>query len=222
MKKNIALKKYSLFLMQQSSAMYLTMHLEKHFKLPVTIKMEQTTVAVLVELNLCKKNLINSSIADSVRVQKAGRSRTIARRDFPILDGQECYIQQFAFTLFADFSKLNKVELTLPGLAQEITIHQFRESAVLKLNLASERDAIRGNTIENRGYLFVYICVCGHMYVILYFDPRIFVFASWSTPSHTSTKHILLVQRSCIIQGNVNATRCTQVLKFTVGLNTVQ
>ena len=93
MKKNIALKKYSLFLMQQSSAMYLTMHLEKHFKLPVTIKMEQTTVAVLVELNLCKKNLINSAIADSVRVLKAGRSRTIARRDFPILDGQECYIQ---------------------------------------------------------------------------------------------------------------------------------
>ncbi len=26
------------------------------------------------------------------------------------------------------------------------------------------------------------------MYVILYFDPCIYVFASWSTPSHTSTK----------------------------------
>ncbi len=26
------------------------------------------------------------------------------------------------------------------------------------------------------------------MYVILYFDPHVFVFASWSIPFHTSTK----------------------------------
>ncbi len=33
--------------------------------------------------------------------------------------------------------------------------------------LASERDTLRGNTIENRGYLFVYIYVCGCTYVVL-------------------------------------------------------
>ncbi len=37
--------------------------------------------------------------------------------------------------------------------------------------LASERDTYRGNAIENRGYEFVYMC--GHMYVILYFDPHV-------------------------------------------------
>ncbi len=73
---------------------------------------------------------------------------------------------------------------------------------MLKLNLASERDTIRGDTIENRGYLFVYIYVCGHMYVILYFDPRVFMFASWSTPSHTSTKHFRFSD-PCIIQRNL-------------------
>ncbi len=43
----------------------------------------------------------------------------------------------------------------------------------------------------NRGCLFVYMCGC--TYVILYFDPHVFVFASWSTPSHTSTKQNLSV-----------------------------
>ncbi len=57
----------------------------------------------------------------------------------------------------------------------------------------SKRDTLRGNTIENRGYLFVYIYVCGRTYVILYFDPGMFVFALWSTPSHTSTKQNLSV-----------------------------
>ncbi len=35
--------------------------------------------------------------------------------------------------------------------------------------------------------------MCGHTYFILYFDPRIFVFASWSIPSHTSTKQSLFI-----------------------------
>ncbi len=39
--------------------------------------------------------------------------------------------------------------------------------------LASERDTLRGNTIENRGYLFIYIF--GRTYVILYFDPRVYL-----------------------------------------------
>ncbi len=39
-------------------------------------------------------------------------------------------------------------------------------------SIISERDTIRSNTTENRGYFFIYIT-----YVILCFDPRIFVFA---------------------------------------------
>ncbi len=37
----------------------------------------------------------------------------------------------------------------------------------------SERDTYRGNTIENRGCLFIYLFIYmfGRMYVILYFDP---------------------------------------------------
>ncbi len=61
------------------------------------------------------------------------------------------------------------------------------------VSLASERDTLRGNTIENRGYLFVYIYMCEHTYVILYSDPHVLVFTSWSTPSHTSTKQNLFV-----------------------------
>ena len=37
--------------------------------------------------------------------------------------------------------------------------------------------------------LFIYVCRC--TYVILYFDPHIFVLAPWSTPFHTSTKQNL-------------------------------
>ncbi len=39
--------------------------------------------------------------------------------------------------------------------------------------LVGERDTLWGNTIENRGYLFIYIFGC--TYVILYFDPHIFL-----------------------------------------------
>ncbi len=37
----------------------------------------------------------------------------------------------------------------------------------------SERDTFRGNTTENRGCLF--ISMYGRTYVILYFDPRVFL-----------------------------------------------
>ena len=61
--------------------------------------------------------------------------------------------------------------------------------------MASEQDTLRGNTIENQGYLFVYI----YMYLDL-----IFVFALWSTSSHcTSTKQNLFIQQSRIIQANL-------------------
>ncbi len=41
----------------------------------------------------------------------------------------------------------------------------------------SERDTYRVNTIENRGCLFIYLFVYmfGRTYVILYFDPCVFV-----------------------------------------------
>ncbi len=42
-------------------------------------------------------------------------------------------------------------------------------------------------THENPGclfiYLFIYLYIYGRMYVILYFDPRVFVLFMWSTPS---------------------------------------
>ncbi len=53
--------------------------------------------------------------------------------------------------------------------------------------LASE--TLRGNTIENRRYLFIYIF--GRTYVILYFDPRVFLFAPCSTLSQASLNRIL-------------------------------
>ncbi len=45
---------------------------------------------------------------------------------------------------------------------------------LLVLYLIGKQDTIRGNTIENWGYLFIY--VFGHTYVILYFDPGGFFF----------------------------------------------
>ncbi len=38
-------------------------------------------------------------------------------------------------------------------------------------------------------YLFVYMY--GRMYVILYFDPRVFVLVMWSTPSQIALNRIL-------------------------------
>ncbi len=44
----------------------------------------------------------------------------------------------------------------------------------------SERDTYRGNTIENRGCLFIYMF--GRLYVILYFDPPYFCVRSAFDP----------------------------------------
>ncbi len=35
--------------------------------------------------------------------------------------------------------------------------------------------------------------MCGRMRVILYFDPHVFVFSSWSTPSYTYTKQNIFI-----------------------------
>ncbi len=96
----------------------------------------------------------------------------------------------------------------------------------------SEWDTLRGNTIENRGYLGC-LCMCGRTYVILYFDPRVFVFALWSTPSHPSTKQnisglaIPYHSKKLIVDSFVLGCFCmTQdaLLSYTltVRLNTVQ
>ncbi len=56
----------------------------------------------------------------------------------------------------------------------------------------SERDTYRGNTIENRGCLFIYLDIC--LDVCMSFCTltlRIFVFAPRSTPSKTSLNRIL-------------------------------
>ncbi len=64
-----------------------------------------------------------------------------------------------------------------------------QENQNIYIQLASERDTYRGNTIENQGCLFIYLC--GRTYVILYFDPGIFVLVRWSTLSQTSLNKIL-------------------------------
>ena len=43
--------------------------------------------------------------------------------------------------------------------------------AMLLASERSEQDTLRGETIENRGCLFVYMF--GRTYVILYFDPQV-------------------------------------------------
>ncbi len=55
----------------------------------------------------------------------------------------------------------------------------------------SERDTIRDNSIENWGYLLF-----GHTHVILYFDPRVFVFARRLILSLYATKQNPLIFRS--------------------------
>ncbi len=65
----------------------------------------------------------------------------------------------------------------------------FERITSLLASERSERDTYRGNTIENLGCLFVYMF--GRTYVILNFDPRIFVLVMWSTPSQIALNRIL-------------------------------
>ncbi len=61
----------------------------------------------------------------------------------------------------------------------------------------SERDTYRGNTIENRGCLFIYLYICMDVRkAFLYFDPRVFVLAMWSTPSQIALNRILTILNS--------------------------
>ncbi len=45
--------------------------------------------------------------------------------------------------------------------------------------------------------------MCVRTYVILYIDPHIFVFASWSTPSHTSLNRFFSFSDPVSIPGNL-------------------
>ncbi len=59
--------------------------------------------------------------------------------------------------------------------------------------MASERhkqDTLRGNTIENLGYLFVYYIRVDVRMPLCTLTLTFFVFASWSTPSQASTNRI--------------------------------
>ncbi len=82
-------------------------------------------------------------------------------------------------------------------MTSDVLVHKHQVSLpYIKLLLASERserDTYRGNTIENRGCLFIYLFIYmfGRMYVILNFDPRIFVLVMWSTPSQIALNRIL-------------------------------
>ncbi len=56
--------------------------------------------------------------------------------------------------------------------------------------MIGERDTYRGNTIENRGCLFIYfyIIMFGRTYVFLYFDPPYFCVRSAFDPVPNFTK----------------------------------
>ncbi len=133
--------------------------------------------------------------------------------------------------------------LYLYSYIYSLAMHLRYSSAPLVIYLLaserSERDTYRGNTIENRGCLFIYwrasvasetltgvkmkksgmfvyllaserserdtyrgknekigdVCLFvymyGRTYVILYFDPRVFVLVMWSTPSQIALNTIL-------------------------------
>ncbi len=74
--------------------------------------------------------------------------------------------------------------------------YQARSPFVLKHTTSllaserSERDTYRGNTIENRGCLFIYLFIYmfGRMYVILYVDPPYFCVRSAFDPVPIFTK----------------------------------
>ncbi len=60
--------------------------------------------------------------------------------------------------------------------------------------LASE--TLTGVTQLKIGDVCLFIYMFGRMYVILYFDPRIFVLVRWSTPSQSSLNRIFCLSIS--------------------------
>ncbi len=72
-------------------------------------------------------------------------------------------------SLFSERAKRAKLTISRVQLRFQIYI-------ILLASERSERDTYRGNTIKNRGCLFIYLFIYmfGRMYVILYFDPPYF------------------------------------------------
>ncbi len=74
--------------------------------------------------------------------------------------------------------------------------YQARSPFVLKHTTSylaserSERDTYRGKN-EKIGDVYIFVYMFGRTYVILYFDPRVFVLVSWSTPSQIALNRIL-------------------------------
>ncbi len=66
---------------------------------------------------------------------------------------------------------------TIRGNSIEISLYLASER--------SERDTYRGNTIENRGCLFIYL------YIWTYVCHRVFVLVMWSTPFQIALNRIL-------------------------------
>ncbi len=96
-------------------------------------------------------------------------------------------------------SKYNNALRTSKHIYKQINIPNFQlcypckclaRATLARQLLASERDTLSGNTIENWGYLFVYICVWTYVCHFVLWPLRIFVFVPCSTLSHTSLNRI--------------------------------
>ncbi len=71
-----------------------------------------------------------------------------------------------------------------------LKIKQLPQKCMLLASERSERDTYRGKNEKIEDVcLFEYMF--GRTYVILYFDPRVFVLVTWSTPSQIALNRIL-------------------------------
>ncbi len=69
-------------------------------------------------------------------------------------------------------------------------LSKYRWQFFIYILLASERDTYRGKN-EKIGDVYLFVYMFGRMYVILYFDPRVFVLVICSTPSQIALNRIL-------------------------------
>ena len=63
-----------------------------------------------------------------------------------------------------------------------------------RASVASE--TLTGETQSKIGDVGLFIYIHGRTYVILYFDPRVFVLVMWSTPSQIALNRILWLSRA--------------------------
>ncbi len=68
--------------------------------------------------------------------------------------------------------------------------HESQLYMCLLASERSERDTYRGKN-EKIGDVYLFVYMFGRTYVILYFDPRVFVLVRWSTPSQIALNRIL-------------------------------